>query len=214
MARKRKGISKVLRFSVLERCQFRCHYCGVPSGDAVVLVVEHVHPFSRGGTDAIDNLVASCVPCNAGKRDRILNAQPVCRHHVAELQEPSEIPDIPDDETRKQERHELEVCVYCEVGIHGSLESAFGCAIAEQLEHIDDVKSELNSVESVLEVLTESLTDGVLHPEDEVETLWDELEDELDKLWALHGRDRVQDRECGLDVFDVSALAIKVLVLK
>lgn len=46
----------------------RCVYCGSPSTSGV-LVVDHVFPVSRGGTDAEYNLAACCVPCNSEKGD-------------------------------------------------------------------------------------------------------------------------------------------------
>ncbi len=31
---------------------------------------DHVVPISRGGSDDIENIVPSCLPCNRGKQDR------------------------------------------------------------------------------------------------------------------------------------------------
>ncbi|TDL43594.1 HNH endonuclease [Microbacterium oleivorans] len=56
-----------LRQSVLERDDFTCVYCG-----EVATTADHVLPKSRGGEDRLDNLVASCQPCNARKSDRLL----------------------------------------------------------------------------------------------------------------------------------------------
>ena len=44
-----------------------CQYCGAyaPGGGA-----DHVTPLSRGGTDALDNLVWACRECNASKSDK------------------------------------------------------------------------------------------------------------------------------------------------
>lgn len=41
-----------------------------------ILEVDHIHPFSMGGTDHIDNLVTSCFDCNRGKSDRVLSDIP------------------------------------------------------------------------------------------------------------------------------------------
>lgn len=60
------AISKKRRFQVLERDGFRCRYCGT-SGSAGELHVDHVMPVSRGGSDDMNNLVASCHACNLGK---------------------------------------------------------------------------------------------------------------------------------------------------
>lgn len=61
-----RGVNLRLRFEVLSACRFRCVYCGVLAGD-VVLVVDHVKAWARGGVTEHQNLVAACVPCNAGK---------------------------------------------------------------------------------------------------------------------------------------------------
>lgn len=65
-ARSGRGVSLRLRFQVLVACRFRCVYCGVQAGDGA-LVVDHVKPWARGGVTELQNLVAACVPCNAGK---------------------------------------------------------------------------------------------------------------------------------------------------
>lgn len=62
----RKPIGKGLRFSVFSRDRFSCRYCGA-SSDTVQLVVDHVTPVCQGGTNDPENLVTSCVACNAGK---------------------------------------------------------------------------------------------------------------------------------------------------
>lgn len=63
---KRKGISKKLRFAVLSRDAFICQYCG-QSPPAVILQVDHIHPVSKGGTSAMENMVTACQSCNSGK---------------------------------------------------------------------------------------------------------------------------------------------------
>lgn len=77
-----------LRFEVFRRDAFRCRYCGT-SAAVAPLTIDHVHPTVLGGSDDIDNLVASCVPCNNGKTsatpDRLLYA----------AIEATQVPDIP-----------------------------------------------------------------------------------------------------------------------
>ena len=53
-----------VREYVLQRDRRTCQYCGAARGR---LEVDHVVPKSRGGGYRIDNLVASCRRCNAGK---------------------------------------------------------------------------------------------------------------------------------------------------
>lgn len=43
-----------------------CHWCGTVSAT----VCDHLVPLSRGGTNDIDNLVPSCVACNARRVTR------------------------------------------------------------------------------------------------------------------------------------------------
>jgi 5-methylcytosine-specific restriction endonuclease McrA len=57
------------RYSVLARDEFTCRYCGAKAPD-VRLVVDHIVPVSKGGTDEPANLITACEPCNAGKSDR------------------------------------------------------------------------------------------------------------------------------------------------
>lgn len=53
-----------LRYAILDRDGFRCHYC---KKSDVPLEVDHVIPKSLGGGDAPENLVAACRDCNIGK---------------------------------------------------------------------------------------------------------------------------------------------------
>lgn len=61
-----------LRFDVFMRDGFKCRYCG-RSPPAVELHVDHVVPISKGGTDNLSNMAASCAECNCGKRDKTLH---------------------------------------------------------------------------------------------------------------------------------------------
>ena len=55
-----------LRFAVLERDGFTCHYCG-RAAPSVPLEVDHIIPASQGGTDRMENLVTACWSCNRGR---------------------------------------------------------------------------------------------------------------------------------------------------
>lgn len=55
------------RRAVFARDGHRCQYCGAAAEN-----IDHVIPRSRGGPHAWDNVVASCRPCNARKRDYLL----------------------------------------------------------------------------------------------------------------------------------------------
>jgi 5-methylcytosine-specific restriction endonuclease McrA len=55
------------RRAVFARDGQRCQYCGDLAEN-----IDHVIPRSRGGLHTWDNVVASCRPCNARKRDHLL----------------------------------------------------------------------------------------------------------------------------------------------
>lgn len=60
---------KVDRMKVLARSKYHCHYCGERL-DRHTFQVDHRIPKDRGGTDELENLVASCQSCNASKGNR------------------------------------------------------------------------------------------------------------------------------------------------
>lgn len=66
-----RSINTRLRFIVLQRDNFKCCACGAsPAKDpAVVLHVDHIKPWSKGGETEIDNLQTLCSKCNLGKSD-------------------------------------------------------------------------------------------------------------------------------------------------
>ncbi len=64
-----RDINLRLRFKVLQRDSFKCCMCGAsPAKDAaVVLHIDHITPWSKGGETVIDNLQTLCSKCNWGK---------------------------------------------------------------------------------------------------------------------------------------------------
>jgi hypothetical protein len=67
-------------FRIFERDTFRCCYCGSSSiEDDIRLHVDHILPYSQGGTDTAANLVTSCESCNVGKSDNPLSDDVVRR---------------------------------------------------------------------------------------------------------------------------------------
>lgn len=68
-ARNRK-VSPKLRREVFMRDGFKCRECGAsPDKNHAFLEVDHIIPFSRGGSCSISNLQTLCSECNAGKSD-------------------------------------------------------------------------------------------------------------------------------------------------
>ena len=60
----RKPISARTRFEVFKRDLYTCQICRQAG---VALVLDHVIPVCRGGSNSMENLQALCVDCNQGK---------------------------------------------------------------------------------------------------------------------------------------------------
>lgn len=68
-----RGLGFRKRFEVFKRDNFTCQYCGRNvKKHKVVLVIDHIHPKKKGGRDDMSNLITSCLDCNIGKRDNLL----------------------------------------------------------------------------------------------------------------------------------------------
>lgn len=65
----KREISWRMRFLVMRRDNFKCQMCGrCPATDVgVILHVDHIHPWSKGGETVIENLRTLCEQCNIGK---------------------------------------------------------------------------------------------------------------------------------------------------
>jgi hypothetical protein len=84
MDRKRKNIPARVRWSVFQRDDFRCVYCGVARKDGANLVIDHGDPFSKGGADDPSNFVTACKECNDGKRAKEFLPKAACDSSVVE----------------------------------------------------------------------------------------------------------------------------------
>lgn len=80
----REGLSKKTRFTVFKRDYFTCQYCG-NTPPQVVLEVDHIHPVSKGGKNATDNLITACFDCNRGKSADLLTSIPQTIIHKHEV---------------------------------------------------------------------------------------------------------------------------------
>ncbi|MCX7759528.1 MAG: HNH endonuclease, partial [bacterium] len=83
---KRKNVSKSIRFEVFKRDSFTCQYCGRKPPE-VVLVIDHIKPVSKGGTNDIINLITSCKDCNSGKSNKQLDELTVVEKQHKQLEE-------------------------------------------------------------------------------------------------------------------------------
>lgn len=64
--RKRRGISEVERTYIKRAWDNSCAYCRDANGP---FVVDHIIPFSKGGSCDLENLCLSCQKCNSQKSD-------------------------------------------------------------------------------------------------------------------------------------------------
>ena len=51
----------------MARDNYQCRYCGATND----LAIDHIFPFSRGGSNEADNLQVLCRSCNSSKGDAI-----------------------------------------------------------------------------------------------------------------------------------------------
>ena len=66
-----RSINWRLRFLVMRRDNFKCKACGrSPSNNqGVILHIDHITPWSKGGETIFENLQTLCSVCNIGKSD-------------------------------------------------------------------------------------------------------------------------------------------------
>lgn len=64
-----RSIPLKIRMQVLKRDNFKCVLCGKSPAihHGVILHIDHIIPFSKGGRSEIDNLQTLCQDCNLGK---------------------------------------------------------------------------------------------------------------------------------------------------
>lgn len=68
-----RAYGRALKYSnrfVWERDDYKCQYCGIKITTKADLTTDHVHPESKGGKTAYDNMVTCCRKCNAKKDDK------------------------------------------------------------------------------------------------------------------------------------------------
>lgn len=68
----RGGIGAATRYGILANAGFKCQACGSkpnPQND-VELHIDHIVPYSKGGTDTASNFQVLCAKCNTSKGNR------------------------------------------------------------------------------------------------------------------------------------------------
>jgi len=143
---KRKPIGDKLRFEVFKRDQFKCQYCGKAAPD-VVLHIDHINPVSKGGDNDILNLITSCIECNLGKSNRLLNDNSTLekqRKMLEELDEKRKQLQMMLDwreELRSFDGEVIQAVIQCiEEKIYPATVSETGIAKIELLQAIDDLR--------------------------------------------------------------------------
>lgn len=66
-----RHIPASVRVAVLHRDGYKCVFCG-RSAQQIQLEVDHIVPFSQGGSNRISNLQTLCIDCNRGKGAQFL----------------------------------------------------------------------------------------------------------------------------------------------
>lgn len=90
--RRPRGVPTGLRLAVMSRDGHRCQIAG-PRCTVAAVEVDHIVPWSEGGSDALDNLQAVCPECHAPKtqaeaqraRARFSRRRPAARHPLDSL---------------------------------------------------------------------------------------------------------------------------------
>jgi len=64
---RRRYIAPKIRFTVFARDNFACKCCGATVKQGAILHIDHIVPFSKGGSHDMSNLQTLCSVCNLGK---------------------------------------------------------------------------------------------------------------------------------------------------
>lgn len=101
--RKGSGITPTLRRKILDRDAGICFYCGYEAEE-----VDHIVPYSYGGTDDENNLIASCTICNQIVSNRVFDTLEEKRDWIREQYGPWM------EKRYKRMLHRYSVCADCQ----------------------------------------------------------------------------------------------------
>lgn len=77
MSNDERTVGTQRRFEIIYRDDFTCLFCGAKPGNEK-LHVDHLLPWSLGGSDHDLNLATACARCNSGKNARIMIPRSLC----------------------------------------------------------------------------------------------------------------------------------------
>ena len=63
-------ITQHKRLAIYLRDGLACAYCGASVEDGIKLTLDHIKPYSKGGTNEANNLVTCCDTCNSSRGAR------------------------------------------------------------------------------------------------------------------------------------------------
>lgn len=66
-------ITQVKRLAIYLRDGLACAYCGASIAEGAQLSLDHIQPYSKGGSNEAENLVTCCTRCNSSRGNRSVN---------------------------------------------------------------------------------------------------------------------------------------------
>src|SRR5579884_3574937 len=73
---------------IFKRDHYKCQYCGLDGLESfenwMIMTIDHIHAYAKGGSLKADNQVTACQPCNAIKGTRDFNSLADARKYVQE----------------------------------------------------------------------------------------------------------------------------------
>lgn len=84
---RRAAIPVSLRLEIYAADNYKCVNCGSPDD----LSLDHIHPWSLGGSDDRENLRTMCRPCNSRKGAKVVEGHPAVLHGHKRVVPPPEV---------------------------------------------------------------------------------------------------------------------------
>jgi len=203
--KKRKSISKRLRFEVFKRDSFTCQYCGQAAPD-VVLHIDHIAPVAGGGDNDILNLITSCESCNLGKGAKTLDDNSVIQKQRIQLQK------------LNQRREQLEMMLAWREGLaeldqskvdafNSAFSKATGCFLSEHGKGKVRQWLKQNTIEVLLDALDDALVSYYQNGNDDLDENNRLAENAFNKvITVIRGKEKYADRPHMKDLFYIRGI--------